>query len=107
MDLAGSLAVAPWGLQEGSLLVLEETAGADTGLAADADRTHRQVVRLVKVETVADPLGPGTAITRVHWSEEDALTFPLCVSRRDAHNTPQTIAVRARERAHRRSRSDA
>jgi hypothetical protein len=93
VDLTGSLAVVPWGLQEGSLLVLEETAGADTGLAADADPTHRQVVRLVKVETVADPLAPGTAITRVHWSDDDALIFPLCVSRRDAHNAPQTIAV--------------
>lgn len=99
VDLAGDLGwhagdAVPWGLWKGSLLVLEETAGADTGLAADADPTHRQVVRLTSVDdTVADPLAPGTAITRVEWSDDDALTFPLCISRRDAQDVPQTIAV--------------
>jgi baseplate J-like protein len=89
VDLTGDL-----GLQPGSFLVLEETAGADTGLAADADPTHRQVVRLTTVDnTVTDPLAPTTAITRVAWSEDDSLTFPLCISRRDAHDVPQTIAV--------------
>ncbi len=73
--------------------MLEETAGADTGLAADADPTHRQVVRLTIVESVTDPLAPATAITRVQWSDTDALTFPLCISRRDAEDVPQTIAV--------------
>ena len=89
VDLTGTL-----GLQPGDFLVLEETAGADTGLAADADPTHRQVVRLTKVDTtVTDPLAPATKITRVEWGPDDALTFPLCISRRDAHDVPQTIAV--------------
>jgi hypothetical protein len=90
--ISGSRTV-PWGFQPGSLLVLEETAGVATGLPADADPTHRQVVRVTAVEPVADPLRPGHAITRVTWSAADSLSFPLCISRRDAEGALQTIAV--------------
>jgi hypothetical protein len=83
----------PWGFQAGSLLVLEETAGVATGLPADADPTHRQVVRVTAAEPVVDPLRPGHAITRLTWSDADALTFPLCISRPDAEGALQTIAV--------------
>lgn len=101
VDLEGELSwhpasgssTVPWGLQAGSLLVLEENAGVATGLPADADPTHRQVVRITAVEPVEDPLRPGHAITRVSWPAADALTFPLCISRRDAEGALQTIAL--------------
>jgi hypothetical protein len=67
-------------LEPGSLLLLEETVGVDTGAAADADPSHRQVVRVRDVQALADPVG-GQPLARVSWHEEDALSFPLCVSR--------------------------
>ena len=101
LDLAGDLRWHPvtatrkvaWGLRPGSFLVVEETVGVDTGLAADADPSHRQVVRLTAVERVTDPLHPTQQITRVTWSDADALTFPLCLSRRTEENAVQTVAV--------------
>lgn len=84
-------------LAAGSFIVLEEVKSPATGLAADRDPTHRQVVRLVTVEATSDPVyqetlnngqpDPLTAIgqlalplLKVTWSESDALTFPLCIS---------------------------
>ncbi|MEA2428750.1 MAG: hypothetical protein QOF37_2378, partial [Thermoleophilaceae bacterium] len=64
----------------GSLLLLEETAGVDTGLPADADPSHRQVVRVLDSQALTDPV-TGTALTRVTWHPDDALRFPLCVTR--------------------------
>ncbi len=89
--LLGDLSVAAgpeaWRLKPGDFLLLEEVLGPDTGLAADADPAHRQVVRLTDVERATDPLeiDPQTGtrptlLTRVTWSREDALTFPLCLS---------------------------
>jgi hypothetical protein len=66
-------------LKEGTFLLFEEVKGVATGLPADADRTHRQVVRLVKVELTKDPL-LNVALTRVAWADADALRFPLCLS---------------------------
>ena len=64
--------------------------GSQTGVAADADPTHRAAVRLTAVDaTVIDPIGglfndpPSNApvqVTHIQWGNEDALTFPLCVS---------------------------
>jgi hypothetical protein len=90
-------------LRPGDYLVFEEVKGPATGLAADADPRHRQVVRLVTVEPGAldpplvDPLyrdtlldgalQPVTDVTQaplplvqVTWREEDALSFALCLS---------------------------
>jgi len=44
-------------LAEGQMLLLAEICDPQTGLPQDANLTHRQVVRLVKVESVIDPLG--------------------------------------------------
>ena len=83
-------------LQPGDLLLLEETAGPVTGLAADADRSHRHVVRLETVlagPTVTDPL-TGVRIAEVSWRAEDALPFPLCLSARvPGSSGPAEIAV--------------
>ncbi|MGW8765206.1 putative baseplate assembly protein [Streptomyces sp. NPDC055815] len=68
------LALAP-----GDVLVLEEAVGAQTGLEADADRTHRQAVRLVEVRESADSLY-GQRLLEVTWAAEDALRFPLRVT---------------------------
>ncbi len=71
------LALAP-----GDLLLLEEIVSPITGLPADADPTHRHIVRLDTVSlgsTVTDPL-TGALVAEVTWREEDALPFPLCLS---------------------------
>jgi hypothetical protein len=66
-------------LKAGTYLLFEEVVGAGTGLAADADRAHRQVVRLTGVALNHDPVLVQT-LTRVTWAAADALTFPLCLS---------------------------
>lgn len=76
----------PTDLRAGDCLLFEEVA-APTGVAADADPTHRQVVRLTSVRDrrpdgsgpLTDPL-TGVAIAEVEWDRRDALTFPLCLS---------------------------
>ena len=73
-------------LQQGDFLLFEEVKGPEAGLEADADPTHRQVVRLTEVETTYDPLEE-VDLTRVTWDIADALTFPLCVSTRLADGT--------------------
>src|SRR5690606_23064025 len=84
-------------LAEGDYLLLEEVIGPATGLAADADPAHRQVVRIVAVEDTEDPVyqetlvggalqlvtpanEPALPLQRVVWRKEDALAFPLCLS---------------------------
>ena len=56
---------------------------------ADADRAHRHVVRLTRVEFGQDPSGGlfedppqnGPApITLIEWDPADALPFALCIS---------------------------
>ncbi|MET9271383.1 baseplate J/gp47 family protein [Kribbella sp. NPDC003557] len=66
-------------LAPGDFLLLEEIAGPASGRAADADRDHRHVVRLVTVAPTVDPLD-GTQVVEATWSPEDALPFPLRVS---------------------------
>jgi hypothetical protein len=68
-------------LEVGDVLLLEEVIGPETGNEADADPTHRHVVRLTNVKNTTDVLD-GTALVEVAWSEEDALPFALCISRR-------------------------
>jgi hypothetical protein len=68
-------------LRAGDFLLLEEVKGPETGLAADANPEHRQVVRLRHVEKAHDPL-LGRTLTRVTWNPPDALAFSLCLSTR-------------------------
>lgn len=52
VDATGTQAIRP-PLEVGDLLVFEEVRGPDTGAEADADPTHRQVVRITRI--VPDP----------------------------------------------------
>jgi predicted phage baseplate assembly protein len=79
----------------GDLLVFEEICGAVTGLAADADRTHRQVVRLTSVTPGRDVLYD-QALLQVAWDRADALTFPLCVRARGGPDCTDLVVGVAR-----------
>jgi len=83
-DLAGDFPQ----LAPGQLLLVEEVLGPvpDQGGPMSwspdaADPAHRQVVRIVSVTALLDPLAPGGAqrVTRVQWRAEDALTWPACI----------------------------
>jgi Baseplate J-like protein len=76
-------------LHAGQILLLEELVGPETGNRADADPSHRHAVRLIDVAAGSDPLGgafdePATTnavdVTEIHWHDDDALPFPLCIS---------------------------
>ena len=88
-------------LQPGDVLIFQEVQGPLTGLAGDADMTHRCAVRLTQVGTMdgqgrplVDPLfeagtgAPITApaiqapapVTEIQWAAADALPFAVCVS---------------------------
>jgi hypothetical protein len=92
-------------LEAGDYLLLEEVAGPVTGLAADADPRHRQVVRIIEAENTEDPVyqeillagelqrvtpadEPRLPLQKVTWRKEDALTFPLCLSTQNAQTGP-------------------
>lgn len=66
-------------LAPGDFLLFEEVLGAGTGAPADADPTHRHVVRLTKVARAMDDLYRQPVLD-VEWGPADALPFPLCVS---------------------------
>ncbi len=66
-------------LRPGDALLFQEVISPTTGLAADADPSHRQVVRLTKVWERVDALYH-VPLLEVEWALEDALTFPLCIS---------------------------
>jgi hypothetical protein len=69
----------------GRVILFQEMLSQTTGLAADADVTHRQAVRVL---TQDPPAGSkqktvpmtGAAIVTLGWGPADALTFPLCIS---------------------------
>jgi len=66
-------------LRPGDVLIFEELLGPETGIDADADKSHRHAVRLTKVEEGVDPLYD-QPILFIEWAREDALPFTLCVS---------------------------
>ena len=83
--------------EAGDYLLLEEVLSPVTGVAADRDAAHRQVVRIVSVEDTEDaaftsdvpgggltprhnPADPALPLQRVVWREEDGLGFALCLS---------------------------
>jgi hypothetical protein len=71
-------------LHKGDFLLFEELKGPRPG--DPPELKHRQVVRLTNVQAgLIDPLikdgyGNPIQITRVAWSAEDGLRFPLCLS---------------------------
>jgi hypothetical protein len=82
-------------LQVGDDLIFEEVLGPDTGNPADADPTHRSVVRLTEVVQDVDPVN-GHTILNIAWSQQDALPFPLCLSSRlpaPACTTQEKVSV--------------
>jgi hypothetical protein len=66
-------------LAVGDALLLEEKLSPITGSTADADPSHRWVVRLTSITPGTDPLD-GTPVIEVVWAADDALPFPLCLS---------------------------
>jgi Baseplate J-like protein len=66
-------------LSVGDLLLFEEVLGVATGQAADADYTHRHVVRLTRATRGKDPL-TNQSVVEIGWDPADALPFPLCLS---------------------------
>ncbi len=112
VDLVGDVPV-----EAGDLLLLEEVVGVATGLPQDADHRHRQVVRLVErtgqdgdlpledplftlgadgTPQLSEPGDPPLPLTRVSWAQEDALTFPLCVSALADDGNPLPVVAAAR-----------
>jgi hypothetical protein len=76
-------------LTAGMVLVFQEVKGPNTGYPEDADPTHRWAVRLTNVGYLSDPLGGAflsppdsnpVDVTRITWSNDDALPFALCIS---------------------------
>jgi hypothetical protein len=76
-------------LKPGDVLVFAEAVGPDTGVAQDADPTHRWAVRLTSVSFGSDPIGglfdtPPNAnpvsVTAIRWDAADASPRPLCLS---------------------------
>ncbi len=79
-------------IQVGDVLIFEEVLGARTGVAADADPSHRWAVRITSVTIDEDSLYPvaigtgdaaatlPTPIVEIAWSVADALPFSLCLS---------------------------
>lgn len=66
-------------LQPGDVLIFEELLGPKTGVAADANPTHRHAVRLTQVSKGMDPL-TRQPVLEITWEQADALPFPLCLS---------------------------
>lgn len=68
------------------VLIFEEVLGPNSGNAADADPAQRQVVHLTKVTQSTDPLYHAgdfpQPVVEIEWCNQDALTFPLCISSR-------------------------
>ncbi|HMC54293.1 MAG TPA: putative baseplate assembly protein [Gemmatimonadaceae bacterium] len=73
------------GLQANSVLIFAEVRGPQSGHMDDADRAHRQAVRLTSARPGVDPLD-NAPITEIEWHVDDALTFPLCISAMIEHN---------------------
>jgi len=66
-------------LKVGDFLLFEEVLGAKTGVAEDADPTHRHVVRLNSVQPTTDALYKKNVV-EIAWAAADALPFALCIS---------------------------
>lgn len=66
-------------LSRGDVLIFEEVLGPKTHNPSDADPSHRQAVRLTKVQFCVDPV-TNEKLVEIEWGSEDALTFPLCIS---------------------------
>jgi hypothetical protein len=66
-------------LAAGDVLVFEEVLGPATGLAIDADPSHRHAVRLTRATPYVDASNKRPVVD-IAWSAEDALPFSLCLA---------------------------
>ncbi len=73
------ITAAAAGLEAGDVLAFEEILGPETGLPADADPDHRQVVRLDRAPVEVEDRLTGRRVLEVSWRPADALTWPLCL----------------------------
>ena len=97
-------------LKKGDFLLFEELVGPTTGLPADANPLHRQVVQIdedpqpdsdplfsnITVDGIPQkilPLQPVLPLLRVRWRIQDALTFPICLSARVDDNVVHGVTV--------------
>jgi len=83
-------------LHSGDFILFEEVMGPETGSPTDADPEHRQAVQLIEVIDAEDTVyqemllngelqvrgvaDPSLPLLKVTWQNQDALSFPLCVS---------------------------
>lgn len=67
-------------LKPGDWLLFEEILSPTTGNVADADPSHRHVIRLTDVSYTNDPLN-NTPVANIAWAEADALPLALCISK--------------------------
>jgi len=74
-------------LKPGDVLIFEETHSCE-GVAEDYDISHRHVVRLTKVNAETDNLTK-ISVVSIAWALEDALPFPLCLSK---NSSPVAVA---------------
>jgi hypothetical protein len=79
-------------LKVGDVLILAEVKGPRTGIAGDADLTKRHPVRLTRVHYCRDEVY-GVDVTEIQWGTEDALPFPLCVSRVKDNGDVEDVSV--------------
>jgi hypothetical protein len=82
-------------LPAGTLLLLGEIVGARTGVAADADRDRRHVVRLTDAGFQTTDQLTATKITEIRWDTADALPFPLCISTTITDELGKQVAIPA------------
>jgi Baseplate J-like protein len=75
-----------------AVLLFEEIRGRTTGLSAEADPTHRHVVRVTQVREQRDPLF-GVDIFEVEWHPDDALPFPLYVGKVKINDQLKSVSV--------------
>ena len=73
------ITAAAAGLDAGDVLAFEEIVGPETGFPADADPSHRQVVRLDRAPIEVEDRLTGRRVLEVSWFAADALTWPLCL----------------------------
>lgn len=73
------ITAAAAGLVAGDLLAFEEIIGPESGIEADADPAHRQVVRLDRTPVEVEDRLTGRRVLEVSWFAADALAWPLCL----------------------------
>ena len=82
----------PLKLRAGDVLIFEEQLSTITGEEPDVDRAHRHAVRLTRATSATDPL-LSIPYVEIEWAVQDALPFPLCISKRIDGALVSNIAV--------------